>query len=221
MRGGAEVVVSRLGGPPEAVRTSSVLLSDAERRRANRFAFDRDRRRFVLARARLRELLGERLGVRPESVELAYGACGKPALAGRFADSGLRFNLSHRDDVAVYAFSREGDVGIDVEAVRVIDDADGIAACVFSRRENEAYQALDGPDRPLGFFNCWTRKEAFVKATGDGLSHPLDGFDVSLAPGDPARILRVNETAGDDCGWRMESFSPAPGFVAAVVTEVA
>ncbi len=214
-----EIVVARLGGEDEA--TAARLLSDAERRRASRFAFDRDRRRFVRARARLRELLGARLGVRPETVELAYGACGKPALARPFADSGLRFNLSHRDDVAVYALSREGEVGIDVEAVRMIDDADGIAASVFSRRENEAYQALEPPDRPLGFFNCWTRKEAFVKAVGDGLSHPLGGFDVSLAPGDPARILRVDETPGDGCGWRMESFSPAPGFVAAVVTEVA
>jgi 4'-phosphopantetheinyl transferase len=103
----------------------------------------------------------------------------------------------------------------------VIDDADGIAASVFSRPENEAYLALARPDRPLGFFNCWTRKEAFVKAIGDGLTHPLTGFDVSLAPGEPARIVRVNETPGDDCGWRMESFSPAPGFVAAVVTQVA
>ena len=214
-----EIVVARLGGEPEAAAAS--LLSDAERRRASRFAFDGDRRRFVLARARLRELLGVRLGVRPESVELAYGACGKPALARRFADSGLRFNLSHRDDVAVYGFSGEGEIGIDVEAVRVIDDADRIAARVFSRCENEAYQALDRPDRPLGFFNCWTRKEAFVKAMGDGLSHPLGGFDVSLAPGDPAKILRVDETPGDECGWRMESFSPASGFVAAVVSEVA
>lgn len=213
----AEIVVARLGGEPEAA--AARLLSDAERRRAGRFAFDRDRRRFVFARARLRELLGVQLSVRPESIELAYGACGKPALARRFADSALRFNLSHRDDVAVYAFSRYGEIGVDVEAVRRMDDADSVAACVFSQRENEMFQALDRPDRPLGFFNCWTRKEAFVKATGDGLSHPLRGFDVSLAPGEPARILRVDETPGDDCGWRLESFSPAPGFVAAVVTE--
>jgi 4'-phosphopantetheinyl transferase len=216
----AEVVAARLDEGC-SVRASVALLSDAERRRADRFVFDRDRRRFILARAELRRLLGARLGARPESIDLVYGPHGKPALGPRLAASGLRFNVSHRDDMAVYAFASGGEVGVDVEAVRVIDDADGIAACVFSRRENEAYQALDRPDRPAGFFNCWTRKEAFVKATGDGLSHPLAGFDVSLAPGDPARILRVDETPGDECGWRMESFSPAPGFVAAVVTEVA
>jgi 4'-phosphopantetheinyl transferase len=217
----AEVVTARLEGGGLAVRASAALLSEGERRRADRFAFDRDRRRFILARAGLRRLLGARLGVGPESIDLVYGPHGKPALGSRLAPSGLRFNLSHRDDVAVYAFSREGDVGVDVEAVRRLDDADRIAARIFSPRENEAYQALGPADRPLGFFNCWTRKEAFVKATGDGLSRPLDGFDVSLAPGDPARILRVDETPGDDCGWRMESFSPAPGFVAAVVSEVA
>lgn len=217
---GVEVMVRRLG-PQEAVRTSWEVLSAAERDRAERFAFARDRRRFVVARAELRRLLGARLGAAPEEVDLGYGACGKPALAGRFADSGLRFNLSHRDDVAVYALSSAGEIGVDVEAVRVIDDADSIAARIFSPRENEAYLALDPADRPLGFFNCWTRKEAFVKATGDGLSRPLDGFDVSLAPGDPARILRVDETPGEDCGWRMESFSPATGFVAAVVSEAA
>jgi phosphopantetheinyl transferase len=89
----------------------------------------------------------------------------------------------------------------------------------FSRRENAAYQALDPRDKPIAFFNCWTRKEAFIKALGDGLYHPLDRFDVSLAPGEPARILRVDDTPGEACGWRLESFCPAPGFVAAVVTE--
>ena len=214
-----EVVVIRLAIGPAAVRASAVLLSDAERQRASRFVFDRDAHRFIVARARLRQLLAVRLGVRPESVELVYGARGKPALALPEADSDLRFNVSHRDEVAVYAFSFGREVGIDVEAVRMIRDADAIAARSFSRRENEAYRALDPRDRLLGFFNCWTRKEAFVKALGDGLSLPLDRFEVSLAPGEPARILRVGHTPGADCGWRLASFSPAPGFVGAVVAE--
>jgi len=106
---------------------------------------------------------------------------------------------------------------LDVEAVGPIRDADDIAARFFSQRENRAYRALERRDRPLGFFQCWTRKEAFIKALGDGLSYPLDRFDVSLTPGEPARILRVEDTPGDRCGWRMDSWSPAPGFVAAVV----
>ena len=214
-----EVVVTRLAAAPEAVRTSAALLSDTERHRAARFAFDRDACRFILARARLRELLAARLGVRAESVEFEYGAHGKPALSQRFADSDLDFNVSHCDDVAAYAFSCGHAIGIDVEAARVISDADDIAARYFSRRENAMYRTLNPCDRPLGFFNCWTRKEAFIKALGDGLSHQFDRFDVSLRPGEPARILRVGEASGDACGWRMISFSPAPGFVGAVVAE--
>jgi 4'-phosphopantetheinyl transferase len=142
-----EVVVTRLCG-----EAAASALSEAERLRASRFAFDRDRDRFVIARARLRQLLGSRLGVRPEAVELECGAHGKPALAGRFADSELRFNVSHCDDLAVYAFSSGRDIGIDVEAIRDLPDADDIAARFFSRGENAAYGALEPRDRPLGFF---------------------------------------------------------------------
>src|SRR3989442_1734328 len=161
-----EIVVTRLDVGPDAVRAAAELLPDGERQRATRFAFDRDRCRFVVARSRLRQLLGERLEVGPDGLELAYGVRGKPGLAGRFADSDLRFNLSHCDDVAVYALSHGREVGIDVEAVRVVPDADAIAACMFSRAENEVYRALDARDKPVGFFNCWTRKEAFIKALG-------------------------------------------------------
>ena len=159
------------------------------------------------------------MDVRPDAVELVYGKRGKPALAGRFADSGLRFNLSHCDDVALYAFSYGREIGVDIEAVRLVPDADVIAAHMFSRGENEVYRTLDPRDKPLGFFNCWTRKEAFIKALGDGLNHPLDSFDVSLAPNEPAKILRVENRPGECCGWSMETFVPMPGFVAAVVTE--
>jgi 4'-phosphopantetheinyl transferase len=212
-----EVVVTRLDVVPEAVRASAELLSDAERQRASCFVFDRDRRRFTVARARLRRLLSARLGMRPESVELVYGAHGKPALARRCAGSDLRFNVSHSDDVAVYAFSPGREIGIDIESVRVIRDAEDIAVRFFSRRENEAYRALDPRDRPLGFFNCWTRKEAFIKALGGGLSYPLDRFDVSLAPGEPAKILRVESTPGSHSGWTLHSFSPGSRLIGAIV----
>lgn len=214
-----EVVVTRLATAPDAIRASAALLSDAERHRARRFAFDRDTSRFIVGRARLRELLAARLGVRAEAVEFDYGAHGKPALSQRFADSDLYFNVSHCDDVAAYAFSSGHAVGIDVEAVREISDADDIAARYFSRRENATYRTLKPCDRPLGFFNCWTRKEAFVKALGDGLSMPLDRFDVTLAPGEPARVLRVENTPGDESGWWLDSLCPAAGYVAAIASQ--
>ena len=210
--------MTRLDPTPDAVGAMRVWLCDAERQRAGRFRFARDRRRFIVARARLRQLLAARLGVRPESVELAYGKNGKPSLARGFADTHWRFNVSHCDDVAVYAFSPGREIGIDIEAIRAVREADAIAAQFFSRPENEAYLALAPSDKRLGFFNCWTRKEAVVKALGEGLSMRLDQFDVSLAPGEPARILRVASALGDDCGWRLASFSPLPGFIAALAS---
>src|SRR5258706_264326 len=210
-----DIVVTCLAAGPEAVRTSAALLSDVERHKARRFAFDRDARRFIVARARLRELLAARLGVAAKSIELEDSAHSKPALWRRFAGSDLHFNVSHCDDVAAYAFSCGHAIGIDLEAVRVISDADDIAARYFSRRENTTYRTLNPRDRPLGFFNCWTRKEAFVKALGDSLSIPLDRLDVTLAPGEPAKVLRVGNTPGDSSGCRLSTFWPAAAHRAA------
>ena len=214
-----ELYTTRLDLPPRAVTALAELLSDDEQQRASRLVFHHDRARFIVARARLRQLLGARLGVSPASIEFSYGKRGKPALGARFADCRLCFNVSHSEDVAVYGFALDREIGVDVEAVRELPDADEIAARCFSLRENEAYLALSPPERPLGFFNCWTRKEALIKALGEGLSHPLEHFDVSLAPGEPARILRVGGRAGEHCGWRLQSYSPAPGFVAAIVIQ--
>jgi len=214
-----EVLCTSLDAAPAAVRELASLLSRSEQDRANRFASDLHRRRFTVARARLRSLLAARLGAAPDAIEFAYGEHGKPTLGRRFADSGLRFNVSHSEDVAVYALALGREVGVDVEAVHTLDDADSIAARFFSRKENEAYQALDPSDRPLGFFNCWTRKEAFIKAIGDGLHHPLDRFDVSLSPRDSAELLRIGNIPGNACGWKLYSYSIGAGFVGAVVVQ--
>jgi len=195
-----QVVVARLDPGPEETRSLRDLLSDAERERADRFRFAHHRRRFIVARARLREFLAARLGVHPERVELEHGANGKPWLAPRFAHTGWRFNVSHCDDVAVYAFSQGKDVGVDVEAIRPVQEADAIAAQFFSDGEREAYAALSPRRRVLGFLRLWTRKEAFVKALGAGFSMPPESVDLSSAPS----------------GWSVRSFFPVPGFIAAL-----
>lgn len=212
--GAVEIVVAHLFARTEEVSAAVAVLSEDERARADRFAFDRDRRRFIIARARLRHLLGARLETAAEAIEFSYGTQGKPSLRG----SDWRFNVSHCDDLAVFAFCRHHEVGIDVESVRSLEDADAIAARFFSPRENAEYRSLQPAHRPRGFFNCWTRKEAFIKATGDGLAHPLDAFDVTLTPDAPARIIRVGDPPGTACGWSLQSFIPAPGYAAAVVT---
>lgn len=207
-----DVVLARLDLAPEIVADLGRCLSPIEQSRAGRFHFERDRRRFIVARGRLRQLLAERLNTPPERVTIHYGARGKPAV------DGLHFNLSHTGDYALYAFSTDGDVGIDLEALRPMPEADAIAANLFSAAENAEYEHLGPDERTLGFFNCWTRKEAFVKALGDGLTMPLDRFDVTLAPGAPARLMRVGEQPGAGSGWELHGFSPARGLVAALVT---
>jgi 4'-phosphopantetheinyl transferase len=214
----AEVVVASLDVGGAELGALAALLAPDETQRAARFVFERDRCRYTVARARLRQLLGERLGVSPESVQLAYAPAGKPALAPRY-ERDLRFNLSHCGGVAAYAFAEGREVGVDVEEVRVLPDADDVAKRFFSRRERSAYLRLPRRERPQGFFNCWTRKEAFIKALGSGLSYPLDGFDVSLAPGRPARILRIGRVPASRCGWTLHSFLPGPGLVGAVALQ--
>ena len=214
-----QVLAARLCVDPEAVAAAAMLLSADERQHANRFAFDRERGRFVLARARLRQLLSAHLQVDPAAVEFQYGTRGKPALAHSFADFDLHFSVSHSEDIAVYAFARGRQVGVDVEAYREISCADDIAMRFFSESERDSYQTLHTFERPVGFFNCWTRKEAFVKALGDGLFFPLDRFDVSLTPGARAEIRRVDHRGGDTCGWSLHSFVPAAGFIGAVVVQ--
>ncbi len=214
-----EVLVIRLDESDEIVQSSFTILSDTEKKRACQFVFPHDQRRSIMARARLRQLLAARLDVRPESITFTYGAHGKPVLAGSSVGSNLHFNVSHCDDVAIYAFAHERQIGVDIEKVRVLQDADDVANNFFSVNENVAYNNLAPHDKPQGFFNCWTRKEAFIKAIGEGLSHPLDHFDVSLVPGEPTRFLRIGSTPGASCAWDIYSFEPLPGYVGAVVTQ--
>lgn len=216
---GIEVVVLGLDVATDAFRASAALLSGAERDRASSFAFDSDRRRFTIARAGLRTLLAARLGLTPEAVELTYGKNGKPALASEQAESGLRFNVSHAANVAAYAFSFGQDIGVDVENIREVANADGIAARFFSARENQAYHTLDPEDKPLGFLNCWTRKEAFIKATGQGLAQRLDAFVVSLAPDEPARFLDIDGDPGALARWTLHDLTPPAGYAGALVVE--
>jgi len=213
------IAVARLDVPHHAVDAAATLLSPAERKRAARFARTDDRRRFVVARARLRQLLGVRLQMRAEEIELVHGPWGKPALAPALAGSGVRFNVAHADDRVVYAFADHREVGVDVEAGRRFPAAADVAEHIFSRRERMDYWRLPLMDRPRGFLNCWTRKEAFTKAIGKGLHHAFDAFDVSLIPGEPARILRVGRTPGEACGWAMESFDCGGGLIGAVVVQ--
>jgi 4'-phosphopantetheinyl transferase len=193
------------------------VLAPDELARADRFVFERDRRRFVVARAALRYTLADYLGVSPEAVGFEYGAHGKPALAASWPD--VRFNLSHSDELALCAVTRGREIGVDVEHTHPLQDLEGLAERVFSRRERARLSALRGGDKLTGFFNAWTRKEAFIKALGEGLSHPLDRFDVSLAPRAPARLERIDGDAARAARWSLAAAEVDAGYTAAVVVD--
>lgn len=187
-------------------------LEPAEITRAERFRFKRDYDHFVASRGILRELLGMYSGLNPAELGFDYGPQDKPALRSRGASESLEFNVSHSHGLAVYAFARDREVGIDVELLRTNVDAQDIAERYFSLDEIAELKALPPKLQTEGFFLCWTRKEAYVKARGGGLEIPLASFSVTLTPGRPERL-----ECGDDCRWGLRSFQPDPRFVGAVV----
>ncbi len=191
-------------------------LSAAELSRAKRFHFERDRQHFIVGRGVLRDILSRYTKETPGDLHFGYTAYGKPFL-DRPADSELRFNLSHSGDLALYAISHERDLGLDVEQIRPMPDALDLAARFFSARENETLQTVPPAQRHEAFFNAWTRKEAYIKALGEGLSHPLDSFDVSLRPAEPARLLAVRGDPQALHRWQLVAFTPQPGYIAALV----
>jgi 4'-phosphopantetheinyl transferase len=191
------------------------LLSMDERRRSERFHFDKDMKYFIVRHGILRKILGNYLGVEPGQFQFDYGKNEKPALADIFGMGKIQFNMSHSEGLALYAFTRDREIGVDIECIRDISEMGQIAERFFSRGENAVLQALPKGKKREAFFNCWTRKEAFIKATGDGLSYPLDGFDVSLVPGEPARLLRIEGDSTAASRWSIQDLKPAFGFAAA------
>jgi len=209
-----DVWTIHLAAPQHEIECAGALLSPDERARAARFHFDRHRRAFVLGRAGLRILLAQRLGVPPQSVEFQYGPKGKPALAG--CASRLRFNASNSGDLAACCFTESCEIGIDIEQARPLSEVQDIAHRFFSPEEVSELMALAEPERPAAFFRCWTRKEAYIKAVGDGLSLPLDDFRVTLTANDAARIVHLGGSAEAAAGWSMHDFAPAPEYFGAV-----
>jgi 4'-phosphopantetheinyl transferase len=194
-------------------------LSQDEKKRAERFHFQKDRDHFIIARGVLRILLGRYLNVSPEVVRLQYSAYGKPSLAEEFCSSRLRFNLSHSGGMALFAFAIGRDLGVDIEKMRADFATLEIARRYFSAQEISMFQSLPTALQTEAFFNCWTRKEAFIKAIGEGLSCPLDQFDVTLAPEEQAALLATRLSDHPASKWSIRSLDSVPGFKAAVAVE--
>ena len=203
-----------LNHPKSPDSNELAFLSHKEKERAARFHFERDRSRYISAHVALRKLLSRYLHVDPSLIQFLVGEKGKPYLNPAAHSSNLRFNLSHSADLAVYAFTLGIDVGIDVEAVRPINDFESLARSSFSPGEYANLNALPLHQKLDAFFNCWTRKEALIKALGEGLSLPLDHFEVSL--GEPARLLAYSSDLPLDGSWTLVSLQPVFGYIAAL-----
>jgi 4'-phosphopantetheinyl transferase len=187
-------------------------LAADERARAERFYFEKDREQFIVARGVLRAILGGYLNRAPESLSFCYSAHGKPSLAG----DAIRFNVSHSHGIALYAVTRGGEVGIDIERIRTDVEVEEVAERFFSQGEVAKLRTLSAEKQREAFFNCWTRKEAYIKARGEGLSLPFDQFDVSLALGEPAALLGTRPDPSEASRWSLQEIIPAPGYVAAL-----
>ena len=202
--------------PVEALQGLVRTLDGDEQIRASRFHFDKHRRRFIVGHGVLRTLLGRYLEIPPADVRFAYGPYGKPELDAAHHRSALRFNASHSHETAVYAFAQDQDVGIDVECIKEDFATEEIAERFFSAYEVQVLRALPRAEQVAAFFRCWTRKEAYIKAIGSGLSHPLDQFDVTLAPDEPAALLRDHRDAEASAKWTLHNLEVSDGYVGAL-----
>jgi 4'-phosphopantetheinyl transferase len=205
--------------PAERLDGLRRILSPEERERSERYHFDIDRRRCVIARGLLRTLLGRYFGMAPEGFCFEYSAYGKPALPASAAGNQPQFNVSHSGDFILIALALGRAVGVDVERMRTDIEAEGIATRFFSANERRALATVTGEAQCEAFFACWTRKEAYIKARGDGLSLPLDGFDVSLLPGEAARLLATRHDPAAARRWSLQNLDMGLGYKAAVAVE--
>lgn len=187
------------------------ILSDQERERAGRYVFERDRRRFIAGRATLRIVLAEYLGVSAEAIGFREGPNGKPYLSSRL-HRGLEFNMSRSHGLGLIAICVGEEVGVDVELVRDVEDAANIVQRFFCPEEIAQWMALDQARRTHAFFDCWTRKEAYVKAVGAGLQIPLNSFAVSFRPGETPTV-RLH---GDRACWSVFDVGPSAAYAAAL-----
>jgi 4'-phosphopantetheinyl transferase len=207
-----EVWLAALDADARQLERCAMLLSPAERTRARQFHFERDRRRFTVARGMLRTLLGRQTGLSPAAIVFGQSPYGKPYIES--APAAIHFNVAHSADLAIYAISRSCVPGVDIEFLHRDIDEDAVARRFFTRREYAALQRIPAADRKRAFLTCWTRKEAIVKAAGKGLQLPLDSIEVTVAPDAEPQILSI--TCGRIADWTLYSVNAGRDHVATV-----
>ncbi|MBR8827833.1 MAG: 4'-phosphopantetheinyl transferase superfamily protein [Gomphosphaeria aponina SAG 52.96 = DSM 107014] len=187
------------------------ILSEDEEKRANRFYFEEHRKRFIVARGTLRLILAQYLAIAPEKFKFKYSDKGKPSLKGEQ----LQFNVSHAEDLALYGFTLERKIGVDVEYVRKVRDVENIAERFFSEREAEIIKQLAPEEKITAFLHFWTGKEAYFKATGEGISGGLDEIEIDLNSG----LLRIKGDSQAALGWCLYKIIPGKDYLGTVAVE--
>lgn len=210
---------AEINQPDAILQSLHQLLAPEERQRAEKFRFKKDRDQFIVSRGALRTIVGRYLKRDPVALLFDYNQYGKPVLAGIHADAGLCFNLSHSHGLTLLAVTYNRQLGIDLEYMREDLVWEEIADQFFTQREAAMLRALPVCRQVAGFFNCWTRKEAYIKAKGEGLSIPLSRFDVSLAPGEPAVFLRFSHDPQEVSFWSLRELKLDANYAAALVVE--
>lgn len=209
-----EIWLTRLDLDADQVRQCTLQLSPDELLRADRYRIERNRRRFIVARATLRQLLGRCLAVGPDAIRFGYARNGKPFIAGPATD--VQFNVSHAHERALYAISRNYALGVDIEYLNRDVDYSGLARRFFTRHEYSELQRIPESGRKHAFLTCWTRKEAVIKATGDGLSLPLAQFNVTVAPDAAPRVLDFAGAAERSADWILYAAAVGADYAATV-----
>ena len=195
------------------------VLSQDEKDRAGRFRFEKNRNEFIFNRATLRILLASYLRAAASELCFTYSSYGKPYLAAPESARALAFNLAHTEGMLVLAFAWERKIGVDIENIRKDLEVEEIAERFFSPAERRALRDAPPEDRHEAFFRCWTRKEAYIKARGEGLSHPLHEFDVSVIPQDTAALLATRPDPTEARRWLLRELPAGSGYIAALAVE--
>lgn len=215
-----------LNQPKNIVIKLREYLSFEECSKADKFYFEPDRNHFTVARAMLRAILGRYLEIHPKEIQFRYQKHGKPELDDSllkcdfYKVKDLRFNLSHSGGLALCAVTYQREIGVDVEYLgRVVKDLEKIAERFFSPSESARFHLVPQSEKPLAFFRCWTRKEAYIKAIGQGLSFPLDKFDVTFTKDLPPQLLRVIDHPQESSRWTLKEVIPSENYMGAVIAE--
>lgn len=207
-----------LSGETQPVHALRGLLAVDEIKRADAFHFERHRRSYILAHGAMRRILAGYVQLAPQSLVFVQGEKGKPELTSESGGRRIRFNLSHSGDFALLGVAQDSRLGVDIERINAQFAGEDFAERFFSRNEAIVFRAIAADSRVDAFFSCWTRKEAYIKALGGGLSIPLDSFDVAFAPGLPAALLHT-AVAPDARLWKLYDISAPHGYKAALVVE--